>query len=216
MAVAEGGIDAGALLDILCASGFSTRDEADRGSGRGVGMAVVRSTVHDLGGTLAVDSESGRGTTFRITLPLTLAITDAIIAHVGPHTFAVPQAAVRELIEVEATSLRTIERNELLAYRGSTLPIIRLSHLFGIGAPPRTRFSCHRRRHRPGRRRLLVDRIGGQREVVVRRSPIVDPCRRRLGRNRAGRRAGGADSGRHRVEPDRADSARAAVDGVSA
>ena len=82
------------LLDIICAPGFSTRDEADRASGRGVGMAVVRDTVEELGGTLAVETSAGRGTTFRIMLPLTLAITDAIIAHVGDHTFAVPQAAV--------------------------------------------------------------------------------------------------------------------------
>jgi two-component system chemotaxis sensor kinase CheA len=87
-------------LDALCASGFSTKDEADRASGRGVGMAVVRGAVRELGGAIALDTEPGRGTTFRITLPLTLAITDAIIAHVGDQTFAVPQAAVQEVIEV--------------------------------------------------------------------------------------------------------------------
>ena len=208
MAVPEGTLDSGALLDILCASGFSTRDEADRGSGRGVGMAVVRSTVQDLGGTLAVDSEAGRGTAFRMTLPLTLAITDAIIAHVGPHTFAVPQAAVRELIEVEAASLRTIERNELLAYRGGTLPIIRLSQLFAprhVAAPPLSR---HRRRLRAGRRRPA--RRSDRRSARSRRQDDcrpVDPCGRRLGRNRTGRRPRGADSGCVRVESDGAASA---------
>jgi two-component system chemotaxis sensor kinase CheA len=173
MAVPEGALDGAALLDILCASGFSTRDEADRGSGRGVGMAVVRSAVHELGGTLAVDSEVGRGTIFKMTLPLTLAITDAIIAHVGPHTFAVPQAAVRELIDVEATSLRTIERNELLAYRGGTLPILRLSRLFGLGTSPRSRFHAIVVGAGLATVGLLVDRIGGQREVVVK--TIADP-----------------------------------------
>ena len=137
------------------------------------GLAVVRSTVQDLGGTLAVDSEAGRGTAFRITLPLTLAITDAIVAHVGSHSFAVPQAAVRELIEVEAASLRTFERNELLAYRGGTLPIIRLSQLFALGTAPRPRYHAIVVGSGLAAVGLLVDRIGGQREVVVK--TIADP-----------------------------------------
>src|SRR6185503_18454978 len=103
--VQDGALDSRALLDIICASGFSTRDEADRVSGRGVGMAVVRDTIQGLGGMLDVETQAGRGTTFRMTLPLTLAITDAIIAHVGDQIFAVPQTAVREVIEVDAASL---------------------------------------------------------------------------------------------------------------
>ena len=93
----DGTLDRATLLDIICASGFSTRDEADRVSGRGVGMAVVRDTVEELGGTLDVDTRARpRHDVSRSTLPLTLAITDAIIAHVGDQTFAVPQSAVRK------------------------------------------------------------------------------------------------------------------------
>ena len=165
--VPEGEMATRALLDIICASGFSTRDEADRASGRGVGLAVVRSTVEELGGELALESERGRGTTFRITLPLTLAITDAIIAHVGEQTFAVPQAAVREVIEVEATALRAIEGNELITYRGGTLPIVRLARMFSIAVKDRPR--CHAIVVGTGLAALglLVDRIAGQREIVV-------------------------------------------------
>src|SRR5690606_12310368 len=97
--------------------GFSTRDVADRASGRGVGMAVVRDTVSELGGTLELAGDAGSGTledagsgtTFRITLPLTLSIADALIVSVGAHTFAVPQSAVREVIEVASDALTTIE-----------------------------------------------------------------------------------------------------------
>jgi two-component system chemotaxis sensor kinase CheA len=176
MTVPEGPLDMRALLDILCASGFSTRDEADRASGRGVGMAVVRSTVKELGGVIAVETEAGRGTTFRIALPLTLAITDAIIAQVGDHTFAVPQSAVREVIEVDAAALRTIERNELLTYRGATLPIVRLSRLFAIDTRDRSRFHAIVVGTGLAAVGLMVDRIAGQREIVVK--TITDPLLR--------------------------------------
>ena len=173
IALPDGPLDSRALLDIICASGFSTRDEADRASGRGVGMAVVRSTVEDLGGVLAVETAPGRGTTFRITLPLTLAITDAIIVHVGAHVFAVPQTSVREVIEVDAAALRSIEGSELLVYRGATLPVVPLARLLSLPAERRTRFHAVVVGTGAAAAGLLVDRIAGQREIVVK--AISDP-----------------------------------------
>jgi two-component system chemotaxis sensor kinase CheA len=169
----EGDLDSRALLDIICSSGFSTRAEADRASGRGVGMAVVRDTVEGLGGLLTVESRPGRGTTFRMTLPLTLAITDAIIAHVGDHIFAVPQNAIREVIEVDATLLHAFEHNELMPYRGGTLPMVRLSEMFSIPAAKRPRHHAIVVGTGPAAIGLIVDRIAGQREVVVK--TITDP-----------------------------------------
>jgi two-component system chemotaxis sensor kinase CheA len=174
--VPDGPGDMRGLLDLLCASGFSTREQADRASGRGVGMAVVRSTVRELGGLLALDTAPGRGTTFRVTLPLTLAITDAIIAQVGDQVFAVPQSAVMEVIEVDAAALRQIERNELLTYRGGTLPIARLSRLFGIESEDRPRFHAIVVGTGLAAVGLMVDRITGQREIVVK--TITDPLLR--------------------------------------
>ena len=74
---------AATLLALLCTPGFSTRDDADRASGRGVGMAVVKSTIEELSGTITLSTERGSGTRFTIELPLTLAITDALIGRVG-------------------------------------------------------------------------------------------------------------------------------------
>jgi two-component system, chemotaxis family, sensor kinase CheA len=173
VALPDGPIDSRGVLDILCASGFSTRDEADRGSGRGVGMAVVRNTVQELGGTLAMETHIGRGTTFRVTLPLTLAITDAIIAHVGDHTFAVPQSSIREVIEVDAAALRRMEGNELYIYRGGTLPMVRLAELFSIAVDASSRLHAIVLGVGPAAVGLLVDRIAGQREIVVK--TITDP-----------------------------------------
>ena len=83
-------LDEALLLELICAPGFSTRDEADRASGRGVGMDVVASTIEELGGTLTLATEKNRGTRFTIELPLTLAIADALIAGVGDQTVRPP------------------------------------------------------------------------------------------------------------------------------
>jgi two-component system chemotaxis sensor kinase CheA len=167
------GTDDRALLDVICAPGFSTRDVADRASGRGVGMAVVRDTVRELGGTIELSTERDAGTTFRITLPLTLAITDALIVSVGGHTFAVPQSAVREVIEVAAAAVTPIEGNELFVHRGSPLPIVRLSRVFHT--TPRVAERMHALVIGSGAAAvgLLVDRIAGHREIVVK--TVTDP-----------------------------------------
>jgi two-component system, chemotaxis family, sensor kinase CheA len=174
LAVPAGEVDDARLLDLISAPGFSTREESDRVSGRGFGMAVVRSTVQDLGGSMHMVSTPGAGTRFTIALPLTLAITDALIARVGSHTFAVPQSAVREVIEIEAPAIRRLEERELTAFRGGALPVIRLSDVLGLRAGPTlTRFHAFVIGTGSTAVGLLVDRIVGQREIVVRTT--VDP-----------------------------------------
>ncbi|MCU1385662.1 MAG: chemotaxis protein CheA [Acidobacteria bacterium] len=160
--------DAAAILALLCAPGFSTRDASDRASGRGVGMSVVQAAVHELSGTLRLETEKGTGTRFVIELPVTLAITDALIAKVGDETFAVPQGAIREVIEVAVGALLQVERNEMTPYRGAALPVIRLSRLFGLPDTVRDRLHLFVVGTGAGALGIAVDRIVGQREIVVR------------------------------------------------
>ena len=171
--VADGRVDPSSLLDLICAPGFSTRDETDRGSGRGVGMAVVKSTIQQLNGAITLDSQPGRGTRFSIELPLTLSITEAMIATVGDRTFAVPQGAVREVIEIEPRRIRRIENHEIVAYRGGTLPVVRLSRLFGLAEQARPIVHAFVVGSGAEAVAIAVDRIAGQREIVVR--PTTDP-----------------------------------------
>ena len=166
-------LDDAALLDLICAPGFSTRDEADRASGRGVGMSVVKNTVLGLGGVLTLDSEVGRGTRFTIHLPITLAIADALIVSAGGHKFAVPQASVREVMEVEPASVKAFENNEVIHYRGGVLPIVRLARLFGFGENYERAFHAFVIGGGSNAVGIAVDRILGQREIVVR--AINDP-----------------------------------------
>jgi two-component system chemotaxis sensor kinase CheA len=171
--VASDNPDAATLLSLICAAGFSTKNDADRVSGRGVGMAVVKTTVEELSGTIELQSQSGAGSRFILHLPLTLAITDALIGRVGDETFAVPQSAVREVVAVAADDVQTVEQNEIVPYRGGALTIVRLGRLFGIESRATGRFHLFVIGTGPGAVGLAVDRIVGHREIVVR--AIADP-----------------------------------------
>jgi two-component system chemotaxis sensor kinase CheA len=173
IALPAGPLDDATLLSVLCAPGFSTKDETDRASGRGVGMAVVKETIEDLSGTMTLDTTPGEGTRFIIQLPVTLAITDALIGRVGSESFAVPQGAVREVISVTASDVRQLEENEIVPHREGALPIIRLARLFGIEHAPQERFHVFVVGSGSGSLGLAVDRIIGHREIVVR--TIADP-----------------------------------------
>jgi two-component system chemotaxis sensor kinase CheA len=179
LTIPPGPVDAGMLLSLICAPGFSTRDESDRASGRGVGMSVVQAAVDELSGTLSLETEKGTGTRFVLELPVTLAITDALIAKAGSETFAVPQGAVREVIEVAVDALVQVEENEIITYRGAALPIVRLSRLFGLPATTRSRLHVFVVGTGSAAIGIAVDRIVGQREVVVR--AIADPLVRVAG-----------------------------------
>jgi two-component system chemotaxis sensor kinase CheA len=161
------------LLDLICSPGFSTREEADRASGRGIGMAVAKNTVEALGGLFTLATEVGKGTRFTIELPVTLAIADALIVSVGGQRFAVPLSAVREVIEVEAGSLKAFESNEVISYRGGVLPIVRLARVFGLGEDRGRAFHVFIVGAGLAAVGIAVDRILGQREIVVR--AISDP-----------------------------------------
>lgn len=164
--------DAAALLDLICTPGLSTRATADRESGRGVGMDVVRRSIEDLGGTLAMSTQKGEGTRFTVRLPLTLAITDALIIEVADHTFAVPQSAVRQVILVSDEAVTVLENNELVRHSGVVLPLLRLADLFGL-ANPKSPFPALLVGEGTQAVALGAGRMVGLREVVVRR--LADP-----------------------------------------
>ncbi len=166
-------LDAAALLKILCAPGFSTKDQADLAAGRGVGMAVVATTVRELGGLLTLESLPGQGTEFSLKLPLTLSIAAAIIVGVNGETCAVPQSAVDEILQVPATVVRAIGPTEVIPYREGLLPIVRLRRIFGaaplVGATLTVLVVSSDR----GSTGLVVDQVRSQREIVIR--PLSDP-----------------------------------------
>jgi two-component system chemotaxis sensor kinase CheA len=165
--------DNSGLLDVLSTPGFSTRDQADRSSGRGVGMDVVRRTVEALGGTLTLNTNLGRGTRFTARLPITLAIADALLVKVGGATFAVPQTAVREVVQVETGAITALENNELFRHHQSVLPLVRLGEVFDGTRKRDSQFPALIVGEGMAAVALGVDSLLGLREIVVR--PLADP-----------------------------------------
>ena len=176
-----GALDDARLLDLLCAAGFSTRAEADRASGRGVGMDVVRSTVRALNGELSLATEPGRGSRFTVDLPLTLMIVDALLVRVGGQTMAVPQPVLREVLKVEGDAATRMGDGEIIPYRGGVLPLVRLTRVFGL--PPErdegSSFHVLVVGDDGDRIGLAVEGLAGLREIVV--HPIDDPLVATLG-----------------------------------
>jgi two-component system chemotaxis sensor kinase CheA len=159
------------LLGVIARPGFSTRDEADRASGRGVGMAVVQRTVRDLAGSLSVASTAGQGTQFTLRLPLTLSIAETLLVSAGGQTCAVPQGFVEEIIEVSPAQVRRVQQTEVAPYRDGVLPLIHLRALFNAAPGSKETWPILVLNSEAGSRGLVVDRVIGQREVVVRAMP---------------------------------------------
>jgi two-component system chemotaxis sensor kinase CheA len=158
------------INQLIFMAGFSTAEHATDISGRGVGMDVVRRNVEELGGSIEIRSVEGKGSTFVISLPLTLAIVDGQTVAVGEESYIVPLTAIVESLRASDTSIQNIVgHGEVLAFRGEYLPVVRLEQLFRT--PRRTEV-----RSRglimvvegDGRRiGLCVDELLGQQQVVV-------------------------------------------------
>lgn len=124
-----------AVGELIFQPGFSTAAVTTDLSGRGVGMDVVRRNVVDLGGNVAIRSRAGQGTTFTITLPLTLAIIDGLRAAVGGECYIVPLVSIVESVQLRADAIRSVTGGgELFRFRGEYLPIVRLHQQFGCAS----------------------------------------------------------------------------------
>lgn len=166
-------LDNQAILNLLCSPGFSTRDDADRASGRGMGMTVVDGIVRELGGNLTLNSDEGRGTQFTIRLPLTLAIAETLIITAAGQKCAIPQSFVREILQITEGQIKMANGVEVVPYRGGVLPIVRLEKYFHMASEPKLKMCLLVVTSDRGSVGLLADAVLGQREVVV--SALRDP-----------------------------------------
>jgi two-component system, chemotaxis family, sensor kinase CheA len=157
------------LLRVLARPGFSTAQTVSGVSGRGVGVDVAMTRVRALGGTLEVKTEVGRGTTFVIRVPLTLAIVRALLADAGGERYAVPLAYVAETVEFDPRSVTAMRNREAVVVRDRVIPTV---HLTDLVLPGSDRSALPRRPTlilEVGERRtaLVVDRLLGQQDIVV-------------------------------------------------
>ena len=158
------------IFGLIFAPGLSTAEKVTDISGRGVGMDVVQRNINKLRGKIEVRSTPGKGSTFSIHLPLTLAIIDGLIFSVGSERFIVPTLCVRESFRPAAAMLSTVQgRGEMVSVRGQLSPLIRLYEHFGLQPDSTDPLQSiiimveTNRQHRC----LLVDRLIGKQEVVI-------------------------------------------------
>ncbi len=163
-------LDDRAALDLIFLPGVSTAGEVTAVAGRGVGMDVVRTNVGRLGGEIAVETTPGEGTRFTLKLPLTVAISDALLVRVGAETLAVPVQAVKAMTRVGPDALATAGGAESLVVEDERLEMVRLDRMLGLagtgGDGPAPVVVL-----RTGRRALAVavDELLGREEIVVKR-----------------------------------------------
>ncbi|MCX7747649.1 MAG: chemotaxis protein CheW [Clostridia bacterium] len=123
-------------LQLLFKPGFSTADKITDVSGRGVGMDVVKTNIEKLGGTIEIFTEPGKGSTFRLLLPLTLAIIPSLIVEVENQKFALPQVNLQEIVRIKpedsSRKIEHIHNSQVLRLRGKLLPIVHLSDVLGL------------------------------------------------------------------------------------
>lgn len=123
------------IQQFIFKAGFSTAEKVTAVSGRGVGMDVVRTNIEKIGGSIELDSEEGKGSTFTIKIPLTLAIVSALIVEAGGERFAIPQLSVRELVMTSAQAENKIEMikgSPVFRLRDHLLPLVSLSEILGL------------------------------------------------------------------------------------
>ncbi|MFN8943638.1 MAG: chemotaxis protein CheA, partial [Pseudobdellovibrionaceae bacterium] len=111
--------------------GFSTKEQVTDVSGRGVGMDVVKTNITDLGGEVEISSQLGKGSTFRISLPLTLAIIESMIVRVENQKFVIPMAHISETLQPK-DQIQATQMGDVMMLRGENLPMFRLADFFQI------------------------------------------------------------------------------------
>jgi two-component system chemotaxis sensor kinase CheA len=119
-------------LSLIFQSGVSTSPIITDISGRGLGLAIVKEKVEKLHGSLSVASQLGRGTRFRIVLPLTLARFRGVIVSASDRTFVMPTANVERVLRVRTTEIRTVENRATIVLKGQVLPLVRLANMLQL------------------------------------------------------------------------------------
>ena len=157
-------------LRLIFRAGLSTADRVDEVSGRGVGMDVVAANVAALGGSITIQSEPGQGTTFRVKLPLTLAILDGQALRIGDQLYILPITSIVESVRPHPQDVHTMLGGaETISLRGQVLPLIRLHRLFAIATSvdDPTHGLVVIVEHESRKVALLVDELLGQQQVVI-------------------------------------------------
>ncbi|MGC8795678.1 chemotaxis protein CheA [Thermodesulfovibrio sp.] len=164
-----------AIINLIFLPGFSTKDVSTELSGRGVGMDVVKSNVAKLNGYVEIFTEKDKGTTFRISLPLTLAIIQAMMVQVGQEVYAIPQSMIEETLRVDINEIKEVTGQKVLTVRNRVLPLFMLNEILGaFGSAENQRKYVLVASVGDKRFCISVDSVLGQEEIVIKTINGVD------------------------------------------
>lgn len=158
------------VVRLVFLAGFSTADVVTDVSGRGVGMDVVRNKIESLGGLIDVETKLDEGSIFKIRLPLTLAIIQALLIKVQEETYAIPLGSIDSTINITSDDIKTIQNKEVILLRGQIIPIIRLGDVLNVPAAQQQASEelfvvvVHMGEQKAG---IIVDNLIGQQEIVI-------------------------------------------------
>ncbi|GAB6988934.1 chemotaxis protein CheA [Paenibacillus pini] len=155
---------------LLFAAGFSTAEKISDVSGRGVGLDVVKAKITALGGHVTIYSTPGKGTNFSVQLPLTLSIIAAMMVQMGSEKYAIPLSSIVETGIIKKEQIRSVHGNNMIEFRGSHIPLISLSGIFGIkdfneASEDETEIVVIQKGDRMAA--LAIDEFIGQNEIVL-------------------------------------------------
>lgn len=155
--------------DLLFLPGFSTASNVTDVSGRGVGLDVVKNKIESLNGEIYIDSTPGKGTKFRIKLPLTLAIIQALMVAVQEEIYAIPLSSVDETTMITKEDIKMIQNQEVIMLRGNVLPLFRLTELLEVSGETNDEGDMYVVVVRKADRQigLVLDTLIGQQEIVI-------------------------------------------------
>lgn len=157
------------ILQLIFLPGFSTAKTVSTVSGRGVGMDVVKTNIQKLKGIIEIDSEIGKGTTFIIKLPLTLAIIQGVLVRVRHESYAIPLSSVIEVVAIEEKAVYSVNRQEVIRIRKEVLPLVRLDKVLSVTNPEESLKGRYVVVVGFGMQRIgfVVDELLGQQEIVI-------------------------------------------------
>jgi len=162
-------MDDNELLNLLFLPGFSTAAAVTDVSGRGVGMDAVKTKIEALGGTVEIETKVGSGSTFKIKLPLTLAIIQALLVRVCKEIYAIPLSSIDSTIHLNPADIKTVQGQEVILLRGQIIPIVRLDAVLNVPSDNKEQKDLfivivHVGQQRAG---IIVDDLIGQQEIVI-------------------------------------------------
>ncbi|MGC9323704.1 MAG: chemotaxis protein CheA, partial [Desulfomonilia bacterium] len=158
------------IFEFLFVPGLTTAEKVSELSGRGVGMDVVRKNIEDLHGSVEIFSDQGKGSTFKVKLPLTLAIIDGMMVRIGSEVLTIPLSVIDKSVRPSKAEVKTVEgRGELVDIRGNYIPLVRMYELFHMKAEKQdpTEALVVVLQSSENRFGILVDDVLGQTQAVI-------------------------------------------------